>query len=133
MNGANHRLDGLSTYPFAIFGKGWQDTDDNWKLGLRGDTVIGNDVWIGADAVIMPGVTIGDGAIIGSKAVVASDVPAYGIAVGNPAHTIRRRFDDETIDRLIAVAWWNWPAARITASLDAIRGADVAALERASN
>lgn len=133
MNGANHRLDGLSTYPFAIFGKGWQDTDDKWKLGLRGDTVIGNDVWIGTDAVIMPGVTIGDGAIIGSKAVVASDVPAYGIAVGNPARTIKRRFDDETVERLLAIAWWNWPADRITANLEAIRGADIAALEQASN
>ncbi len=133
MNGANHRLDGLSTYPFAIFGKGWQDRDDNWKLGLRGDTRIGNDVWIGTDAVIMPGVAIGDGAIIGSRAVVASDVPAYGIAVGNPARTIKRRFDDETIERLLAVSWWNWPADRITASLEAIRGANIAALERASN
>lgn len=133
MGGGNHRMDGLSTYPFAIFGKGWEDPGYDWSQGTRGDTVIGNDVWIGTDAVIMPGVTIGDGAIIGSKAVVASDVPAYGIAVGNPAKTIRQRFDDETIARLLAIAWWNWPAERITAGLDAIRGADIDALERASN
>ncbi|WP_428409225.1 CatB-related O-acetyltransferase [Hyphococcus sp.] len=132
MNGANHRMDGLSTYPFAIFGKGWEDPDHDWAKGSRGDTVIGNDVWIGTDAVILPGVTIGDGAIIGSKAVVASDVPAYGIAVGNPARTLRQRFDEKTVERLLAAAWWNWPAERITANLDAIRGADVAMLERAS-
>jgi len=129
MNGANHRLDGLSTYPFAIFGKGWEDPEYNWKEGSRGDTRVGNDVWIGTDAVIMPGVTIGDGAIIGSKAVVASDVPAYGVAVGNPARTLRQRFDEATIDRLLAVAWWNWPAERITRNLQSIRGADIEALE----
>lgn len=133
MNGANHRLDGFSTYPFAIFGKGWEDPDYDWARGSRGDIRIGNDVWIGTDATIMPGVTIGDGAIIGSKAVVASDVPAYGIAVGNPARVVRRRFDDETVERLLAVAWWNWPAEKITVNLEAIRGADVAALENASN
>lgn len=133
MNGANHRFDGFSTYPFAIFGKGWEDLEHDWASGSRGDTVIGNDVWIGTEAMILPGVTIGDGAIIGARAVVAADVPAYGIAVGNPARTAKRRFDDATVDRLLEIAWWNWPAEKVTAHLGAIRGADLAVLERASN
>lgn len=133
MNGANHALDGFSTYPFAIFGKGWEDPTLDWSKGSRGDINIGNDVWIGTEAMILPGVTIGDGAIIGSRAVVASDVPAYGIAVGNPARTAKRRFDDATVDRLLAIAWWDWPPEKVTANLAAIRGADIDALERASH
>lgn len=132
MGGANHRLDGLSTYPFAIFGKGWEDPGHDWAKGARGDTVIGNDVWIGTEAMILPGVTVGDGAIIGSRAVVASDVPPYGIAVGNPARTMKRRFCEETVARLLAVAWWDWPPEKVTANLAAIRGADVEALVRAA-
>jgi virginiamycin A acetyltransferase len=132
MNGANHALDGFSTYPFAIFRAGWQDPDLDWAKGSRGDIVIGNDVWIGAEAMILPGVAIGDGAIIGARAVVASDVPAYTIAAGNPARTVKRRFDDATIQRLLAIAWWDWPPEKITANLNAIRGANLAALEAAA-
>ena len=64
MNGANHAMTGFSTYPFNIFGNGWE-AGFNWatiQAGLKGDTVVGNDVWIGQEATIMPGVTIGDGA-----------------------------------------------------------------------
>lgn len=130
MNGANHALDGFSTYPFTIFGEGWEDDAADWSKASRGDTVVGNDVWIGTDAMIMPGVNIGDGAIIGARAVVAADVPAYGVAVGHPARTVKRRFDDETADKLASIAWWNWPAEKITANLSAIRGADIAELEK---
>ena len=133
MNGANHAMDGLSTYPFAIFGKGWEDPNTDWTKGSRGDTVIGNDVWIGTDATIMPGVTIGDGAIIGSKAVIGSDVPAYGIAVGNPMRLVKKRFDDDTIVRLLAVAWWDWPSDKITRHMGAIKSADINALEAANS
>ena len=132
MSGANHALDGFSTYPFSIFGKGWEDPAQNWKKGGRGDTVVGNDVWIGMGATIMPGVYIGDGAIIGARAVVASDVPPYSVAVGNPAETVRRRFNGPTITRLLHVAWWDWPAEKITRNLAAIRGGDIDALERAT-
>jgi len=132
MNGANHALDGFSTFPFAIFGNGWDDPDLDWSKGSRGDTTIGNDVWIGTEAMILPGVTIGDGAIIGARAVAASDVPPYGIVAGNPARTVKRRFDEATVERLLAIAWWNWSPEKVTASLAAIRGADIAALEQAS-
>ncbi|MCO5057460.1 MAG: CatB-related O-acetyltransferase [Rhizobiaceae bacterium] len=131
MNGANHAMSGFSTYPFNIFGHGWEEGFDprSWECELRGDTVIGNDVWIGMEAIILPGVTVGDGAIIGARAVVAADVPAYAIVAGNPAHVIKRRFDDRTIERLLAIAWWDWPVEKIGDNLDAIRGADLARLE----
>ncbi|MEM8771736.1 MAG: CatB-related O-acetyltransferase [Pseudomonadota bacterium] len=131
MNGANHALDGISTYPFSIFGNGWEDPDADWRKGSRGDTRIGNDVWIGARATIMPGVTIGDGVIVGAEAVVAKDVPSYAIAAGNPARIVKYRFPPDIVKRLLAVAWWNWPAAKITRNLAAIRGGDIAKLETA--
>lgn len=134
MNGANHAMTGLSTYPFGIFGCGWEKGFDveTIRAGLRGDTVVGNDVWIGTEAMILPGVTIGDGAIVGARAVVAADVPPYAVVVGNPARVVRRRFSPEDVERLLAIAWWTWPIEAISAHLDAIRGADLAALERAA-
>lgn len=134
MNGANHAMDGFSTYPFNIFGQGWEQGFDpaSWSSGYRGDTVIGNDVWIGMDATIMPGVTVGDGAIVAACSVVTSDVPPYAIAAGNPARVLRTRYDQATVERLLAIAWWDWPAERISRNLDAIRGKDIEALERAA-
>lgn len=134
MNGANHAMSGFSTYPFNIFGHGWEKGFDvsSWEKEVRGDTVIGNDVWIGMEAVIMPGVTIGDGAIVAARSVVAHDVPAYAIVAGNAARVVKMRFDETTIRRLLAIAWWNWPVTRITRNLDAIRGADIEFLERAA-
>jgi virginiamycin A acetyltransferase len=131
MNGGNHAMDGFSTYPFNIFGNGWEEGFDpqTWVDASRGDTIVGNDVWIGNGALVMPGVTIGDGAIVAARSVVASHVPAYAVVAGNPARIVRMRFDDRTIARLLDIAWWNWPAETITAHLDAIRGNDLAALE----
>ena len=76
-------------------------------LPLKGDTVIGNDVWIGQNAVILPGVHIGDGAIIGASSVVGSDVAPYTIVAGNPARMLRKRFDDELIDLMLGFTWWD--------------------------
>ena len=134
MNGANHAMAGFSTYPFDIFGAGWEEGFDpaTWEAELRGDTTVGHDVWIGTDALILPGARIGSGAIIGARAVVAGEVPPYAIAIGNPARVLRLRFAPETIARLMALAWWDWPLPRITRHLAAIRGADLAALERAA-
>ena len=132
MNGANHQMDGISTYPFFIFGHGWESaTPAPGDLPYKGDTVVGNDVWIGYDALIMPGVTIGDGAIIAARAVVTGDVPPYAIVGGNPAQVVRTRFDPESVQRLLAVAWWDRPVAWISGHLDLIRAGDIAALERA--
>ena len=133
MNGGTHAMSGFSTYPFNIFGGGWEQGFDpaTWTLEHRGDTVIGADVWIGHQAVLMPGVQIGPGAIIAAHAIVTRDVAPYTIVAGNPAREVKRRFDPATIDRLLDIAWWDWPAERITRNLDAIRGADIAALEAA--
>ena len=121
MNGANHQSAGFSTYPFFIFGNGWEKSAPQpGDLPFKGNTEIGNDVWIGYDATIMPGVKIGSGAIIASKSVVTNDVPAYAVVGGNPAKIIKQRFDDKTIDALLSIAWWDWSNDKITAHLDAI-------------
>lgn len=118
MNGANHATDGFSTFPFCAFGNDWQDIP--LTPGYKGNTVIGNDVWIGYNAIIMPGVNVGDGAIIASGSVVTKDVEAYSVVGGNPAKLIRKRFDDETIAKLVKLAWWDWPCDKITAHAKAI-------------
>lgn len=129
MNGANHKLSGISTYPFQIFGNGWEKVMPRPEdLPYKGDTVIGNDVWIGYEALIMPGVRIGNGAIVSSRSVVVADVPAYTIVGGNPARPIKQRFDPETVARLESLAWWDWPAERITQHLELIVSGDVDAL-----
>lgn len=108
----NHNPNWITTYPFASFqGNAWQGANSSFEL--KGDTVIGNDVWIGYKAHIMPGVTIGDGAIIATKAVVTKDVQPYTIVGGNPAAPIRKRFPDETIAALLRIQWWNWPLEKI--------------------
>jgi len=126
MNAANHPMDGVSTYPFKVFGKSWDAAPLN--VTCKGNTVIGNDVWIGNSVTIMQGITIGDGAIIGTNALVTKDVEPYTIVGGNPTKIIRKRFDDATIDFLTQLAWWNWPIDKITAHLDAISTGDLNAL-----
>ncbi len=129
MNGANHKLDGFSTYPFQIFGNGWEKVMPQiGELPYKGDTVIGNDVWIGYEAVIMPGVQVGDGAIIAAKSVVVGDVSPYTIVGGNPAKHIRQRFEDDVIHALLEVAWWHWDIEKITRNLEKIVAADIEAL-----
>jgi virginiamycin A acetyltransferase len=130
MNGANHPLSGFSTYPWSSFA-GWQENAPvEWPN--KGDTVIGNDVWIGREAVIMPGVTIGHGAIVGTRAVVAKDVPPYTVVVGNPGTLAKKRFDDVTIAALLDIAWWDWPYDRIAKHIPSIAGQDIAALTLAA-
>lgn len=131
MNGANHRMDGPSTFPFPIMGGDWAGHFD-LITGLpgRGDTVVGNDVWFGYGALVMPGVRIGHGAIVASGAVVVDDVPDYGIVGGNPAKLIRKRFGDDDIARLLAVAWWDWPADVVTKHVRAIMAGTIAELEQ---
>lgn len=132
MNGANHKTSGFSTYPFQIFGNGWERVMPSLaELPYKGDTVIGNDVWIGYDVLVMPGVTIGDGAIIASRSVVVADVPPYAVVGGNPAKVLKRRFDEETIAALLELAWWNWDIGKITRNLETIVAADLDALRDA--
>ncbi len=126
MNGANHKLSGVSTYPFQIFGNGWEKVMPAvTELPYKGDTVIGNDVWIGYDALIMPGVKIGNGAIVSSRSVVANDVPAFTIVAGNPAKPLKERFAPDVAAKLQALAWWDWPIESITRQLEHIVSGDV--------
>ena len=129
MNGANHKMSGLSTYPFYIFGNGWENaTPAKEELPYKGDTIIGNDVWIGYDSLIMPGVHIGNGAIIASRSVVTHDVSAYSIVGGNPAKILKSRFSLEEIEKLEELAWWDWPIDKITSNLNIIASGTVAQL-----
>jgi len=128
MNGSNHSMKGISTYPFKVFGKSWADAPMDVKS--KGDTIIGNDVWIGNSATIMQGVTIGDGAIIGTNALVIKDVEPYSIVGGNPAKEIRRRFTQTQIDFLLHLAWWDLPMQTITKNIKAIAEGDFKALEQ---
>lgn len=130
MNGANHRMDGISTFPFNIFGGNWSViTPTLEQLPFKGNTVIENDVWIGYKATIMPGVNIGNGAIIAAHSVVTKDVEPYSIVGGNPAKLIRKRFTDEQIKKLLDIAWWNWNIEKITSALPLIVNGDIRKLE----
>lgn len=134
MNGANHKLSGISTYPFQIFGNGWEKVmPDTSDLPFKGDTIIGNDVWIGYEALIMPGVKVGNGSIVSSRSVVVSDVPAYTIVGGNPAKAIKRRFEPDTIAALESLAWWDWPIEKITEHLELIVSGNIESLRRVAN
>lgn len=107
MNGANHQMNCVSTFPFYTL-EGWNMAAPALSdLPFKGDTVIGNDVWIGQNAVILPGVHIGDGAIIGANCIVGSDIEPYTIVIGNPVQELRKRFDDELIDLMLRFKWWD--------------------------
>lgn len=118
MLSGEHRPDWVTTFPFPAF-----SSDDRWPEAKgvegfnisKGPVTIGNDVWIGTDVFILSGITIGDGAVIGARSVVTKDVPPYAIAAGNPARVVKYRFDEKTIERLLAIAWWNWPDEEIRA------------------
>ena len=113
MNGANHQMNAVSTFPFYIF-EGWeQDVPPLEKMTKKGNTTIGNDVWIGQNATILPGVNIGDGAVIGANSTVGCNIKPYCIAVGNPAKTIKKRFDDELIEIMLKLKWWDLPIEKI--------------------
>lgn len=125
MNGANHQMNAVSTFPFYTL-EGWDmqapATED---MPLKGNTMIGNDVWIGQNAVILPGIKIGDGAIIGANSVVGRDVEPYTIVIGNPAKTLRKRFDDELIELLLQFKWWDKTINEINALIPILTSSDL--------
>ena len=118
MNGANHRMDGVTTYPFYVIGGDWGNAISPVKdeLPLKGDTVVGNDVWIGQHVTIMPGV--------------ASDIPPYAVAVGNPCRVVRLRFDDEFITFLLKLKWWDWDIEKIEANFEALSSGDLSLIRK---
>ncbi|MDR1530028.1 MAG: CatB-related O-acetyltransferase [Burkholderiales bacterium] len=133
MNGANHQMACVSTFPFYIF-EGWNEPIPSLdKMPLKGDTVIGNDVWIGQNAIILAGVHIGDGAIIGLNSVVGHDIAPYTIVAGNPAKPIRKRFDDELIGLLLKLKWWDKPIEEINRLIPILHNNDLKEVKQALN
>lgn len=131
MNGANHRMCSVTTYPFNIMGNGWEKvTPELQDLPFKGDTVIGNDVWIGQNVTILPGVHIGDGVIIGANSVVTKDIPAYHIAGGNPCKIIKKRFSDELINYLEEIKWWDWEEKKIFDNLEILCSSDLEKIKK---
>jgi acetyltransferase-like isoleucine patch superfamily enzyme len=122
----NHRTDIMTTYPFMTFVDDWPEAKyvDTGAVS-KGDVIIGNDVWIGYGVMILSGVTIGDGAVIGAGSVVTRDVEPYAIVAGNPARLIKKRFDDETIRKLLEIKWWDWPKVKIRRNLHIICGDNI--------
>ncbi len=123
-----HRNDWISTFPFAFVPEepGFADARNGYMPA--GDTVIGNDVWIGSEAIIMAGVTIGHGAVIGTRALVTRDVEPYAIVGGNPAKLIRKRFNEAEIAMLLEMAWWDWPIERLSRAMALMTSRDITAL-----
>jgi virginiamycin A acetyltransferase len=129
LNGGNHLTDTVSSYPFGIFGQGWEHAlPEAWPN--RGGTTIGHDVWICFEATIMPGVTVGHGAVIAAKSVVTADVPPYAIVAGNPARVVRLRHSEAEIDTLLGIAWWDWPIEQVSECARVIATGSVTDLER---
>ena len=130
MNDANHQMNAVSTFPFYTL-EGWDmEPPASSDMPFKGDTVIGNDVWIGQNAVILPGVRIGDGAIIGANSVVGSDVDPYTIVIGNPAKVLRKRFDDELIDLMLRFKWWDRGIDEINALIPLLTCSDLEKVRR---
>ena len=130
MNGANHLSNAISTYPFAVFGNGWESAMEGKTYPNKGNIEIGNDVWIGYNATIMAGVKIGDGAIIATNSTVVSDVEPYSIVGGNPAKEIKKRFSPDIISRLLKLQWWNWDIEKITENVQNLTDLDLEKLEK---
>ena len=125
MNGANHQMNAVSTFPFYTL-EGWEMSPPCVAdMQLRGDTVIGNDVWIGQNAVILPGVHIGDGAIIGANSVVGRNIEPYTVVAGNPARQIRKRFDDDFIELLEKFKWWDKSIEEINSLIPVLTCSDI--------
>lgn len=131
MNGANHRMNSVTTYPFNIMGNGWEKVTPTLEaMPLKGDTVVGNDVWIGQNVTVMPGVHIGDGAIIAANSVLTKDIPPYHIVGGNPCKIIRKRFNDELIEYLLNLKWWDWSDEKIFKNLELLCSSNLEEIKR---
>lgn len=109
--GGNHRYNRITTFPFNIlYGFGENNPSDGYS---NGNVIIENDVWIGTGVSILSGITIGNGSIIAAGSHVIKDVPPYAIIGGNPGKVIKYRFDEETIEKLLKIKWWEWSLDKI--------------------
>jgi len=131
---ANHQMHSFTTYPFwHIFSQ--KETIEPWLKDAesKGDTVVGNDVWFGRECMILPGIQIGDGAVIAARSVVVQHIPPYAIVGGNPAKIIKYRFDQETVDELLKIQWWNWELSKIIKFHTLLMGNDIEKLRSVAN
>ena len=132
----DHRTNFVTTYPFRAFVDDWPNAKylkpEEVDAESRGEVIIGNDVWTGIGVTVLSGVTIGDGAVIGAGSVVTRNVGPYAIVAGKPASLIRKRFDDETIRKLLEIKWWDWPTEKINKNLHIICSENVSELLRLS-
>ena len=133
MGPANHRISSVTTYPFHVFGGAWAERTPPHmdQLPRKGDTVIGNDVWIGRESVILPGVKIGDGAIVAACSVVSGDIPPYAVFGGNPARLVKMRFDQELIGLLLRFHWWDLDGEELAELLPLLCDPDLEKVRRA--
>lgn len=122
--GGEHRMDWVTTFPFNVLWESARHHKGHPKT--KGNVLIGSDVWIGTEALISSGVTIGDGAVIGARAVVTHDVAPYAVVAGNPARVVKFRFDEETIERLLALRWWEWPESQIEKAMPEMLNQEIA-------
>ena len=117
--GGNHNIEWITTYPFSALPKYFPEAKGiKGHPSTKGDVVIGNDVWIGRGSIIMSGIQIGHGAVIAAGAVVTKNVGCYEVWGGNPAKLIKKRFDEDTIAKLLELKWWDWERDRIIINLD---------------
>lgn len=121
--GGEHHVEYVTTYPFSLLLNEARDLP-GYPYN-KGDVIIGNDVWIGQDAMILSGAHIGDGAVIAGRCVVRRDVAPYSVVAGDPARHVKYRFPEETIEALLKIAWWNWPASEIEKAWPLLQSPDV--------
>ena len=112
ITGGIHPVGFISTYPFRIKFQMESAYQDGMPYS-KGDVIIGNDVWIGSGVTILSGVKIGDGAVLAANSLISRDVPNYAVVAGNPAVILKYRFNEQQIEELIKLQWWNWPESEI--------------------
>ena len=122
--GFQHGSSYISCFPFPQKVEGLEQFSDRTHTS-KGDVIIGNDVWICDNAYIGSGVTIGDGAIIGFGAVVTKNVEPYSVIVGNPAITVKFRFSQEAIEKLLKIKWWDWTIEKIKENVDLLMSSNI--------
>ena len=119
-------MDWISTYPFNVFTNSFPNAKSikghPWS---KGNVNIGNDVWIGQNATILSGINIGHGAVIATNAVVTKDVKDYEVVAGNPAKVIKKRFDEDTINRLLELKWWDWDSEKVNSNVEILCSGNV--------
>lgn len=125
-----HRYDWASSFPFFYMQEEPAFSNALDAFQKAGNTVIGNDVWIGSEAMVMPGIKIGHGAVIGSRSLVTKDVEPYAIVGGNPAKKIKKRFTDEEISLLLEMEWWNWSLEKIKAAMPMLCSSNIVGLHK---